>query len=102
MNDSLEVSLIFVYLFAAFLVVAGIIRILLAHKIYESRRRSEDKWLARTQRWHPAYGAFYRWSFSFRRSISPEKHVFDIRFGGAILILAGVLLAFVISHRNSN
>jgi len=102
MSNSDHIPLIYVYLFAAFLVVAGIIRILLARRIYESRRRSEDKWLGRAERWHPAYGALYRWSSALRRSISPEKRLFDIRFGGAILILAGVLLALVISHRISN
>jgi hypothetical protein len=84
------------YLFVALFVAVGIALILSARKILEFRQRSEERWLARAENWHPTYGAFYRWSFALRRSFSPERRLFYIRFEAAILILAGVLLALVL------
>ena len=78
------------YLLVAFLIAGGVAIILSARRIYEFHRRVEDRLLANInmKRWNP----LYKFSMSFRQQLSPEFLVFNIRAGGALMILFAIVL----------
>ncbi len=76
------------YLLIAFLIAVGAAIILWARKIYEFYRRTDELQLARMK-----YGrGIFRFLYALRLSISPEMHVLNIRFSGALMIAFAMIL----------
>jgi hypothetical protein len=76
------------YLLIAFLTVAGTAVIVLARKIYEFYRRTDEMLLGRVK-----YGrGIFKFLYTLQLSISPEMHVLNIRFSGALMIAFAMIL----------
>ena len=83
------------YLAAVFMIVLGTAMTLWAGRIYEFYRRGDEREWERVKNWH----YFFKFPLLLRRSSSPEKHIWNIRKCGAILILAAIILLFGLSYR---
>ena len=83
-----EPHYMFGYLLIVFMFAAGTATILSAWKIERFFRRWNERELARIKDWHP----FFKFSVTLPLSISPELHVLNIRFGGALMILFALVL----------